>query len=682
MHNNKVARDINRIRETFLHALEQISGRGDIESVAAVEGTSKSARQMMDQLRDKANERRIATACDAKMNCAIVGSSGHGKTTILSEMFPDLCKSGWLVTDVTDTTSQSLRIGYEGNSSINKQVTVRSWSAPQIKSLLELDEVRAQNEADGIEVLTEGDAIVIDGSQIATTSKSKPVFADRIALNPFPTDYLVPPEKLDDEAFIRGLTVKETSERISKDAIIRFGDLAYDALQLRAVVKEVELTDSFSELIRWVGDDADEIKSFSFIDTPGLSTESSEKDEVLRHPLGQKSTHLVKEMWANDELDFVIHLALCGRESDFADLWKSLERDAGSKEQLSDLEDRLILAVNGFNKYFTDPNLSRKHEDPTRAEAEGDHFETTIEDNILKKMSPRGSVKPARICFLDSNQHVEDYESFYANCRTSIEEWGEEGRTGHVTLKRLGLLPNYAENVDALADPGDRGIGYMVRQLLDVSRQNGPKLLVRKYLLKTKLLDALEKLAALIDDHYDAEGRLNQRATSEALQECLAFVHNRAEALDDFATVRLDPVANQIAADPSLHGDAWAASCFSQMVQTVIGQVIEESEPSPEIKELFQKNVSAQATTWLEQWGYDKATFEKLDMESEQGIALLAHCLKRHSREILHLLTTGSAESQKPFEQTEADQQAVSHVRQDLADAIRLATTLCQTHGA
>ncbi|TGO02971.1 hypothetical protein PN36_15060 [Candidatus Thiomargarita nelsonii] len=49
---------------------------------------------------------------DGKITCAFIGSSGHGKTTIMDEMFPTLSQRKWLVTDVTDTTAQSLRISY------------------------------------------------------------------------------------------------------------------------------------------------------------------------------------------------------------------------------------------------------------------------------------------------------------------------------------------------------------------------------------------------------------------------------------------------------------------------------------------------------------------------------------------------------------------------------------------
>ena len=62
--------------------------------------------------------------------------------------------------------------------------------------------------------------------------------------------------------------------------------------------------------------------------------------------------------------------------------------------------------------------LTRKWQRPLGGK-ELDHIAITVEENILKTMSPDGKVRPARICFVDSGaivntQHTEGYGAWYA----------------------------------------------------------------------------------------------------------------------------------------------------------------------------------------------------------------------------------------------------------------------------
>ena len=110
-------------------------------------------------------------------------------------------------------------------------------------------------------------------------------------------------------------------------AVLTHKHRAYDALQLRAIVKEVSLRDSFERIISLSGRDASEVTRLNFIDTPGLAVSSVVKDEVLRHFLGKKSNQIALELLRNDELDIVVHLVLCGQKSQFDVLWNAIEKD-------------------------------------------------------------------------------------------------------------------------------------------------------------------------------------------------------------------------------------------------------------------------------------------------------------------------------------------------------------------
>ena len=123
----------------------------------------------------------------------------------------------------------------------------------------------------------------------------------------------------------------------------------------------------------------------AFVDTPGLAVSSVVKDEVLRHFLGKKSNHIALELLRNDELDIVVHLVLCGQKSQFDALWNEIEREYGRGE-VEGIAERLILAINGMNIYFTNPDIRAKYTDPATTAREGDHFAATLEDNVLQRI--------------------------------------------------------------------------------------------------------------------------------------------------------------------------------------------------------------------------------------------------------------------------------------------------------
>src|SRR5690242_12207191 len=102
-----LVQSVNNIRKKFLQSVEQLD---QAASFRALLNSSESLRSEWEEVQKIARSPRLHRECAAQFTCAIVGSSSHGKTSILSEMFPSLTRRGWLVTDVTDTTSQALVI--------------------------------------------------------------------------------------------------------------------------------------------------------------------------------------------------------------------------------------------------------------------------------------------------------------------------------------------------------------------------------------------------------------------------------------------------------------------------------------------------------------------------------------------------------------------------------------------
>ena len=115
--------------------------------------------------------------------------------------------------------------------------------------------------------------------------------------------------------------------------------------------------------------------------------------------------------------------------------------EIGVPEEVSDLEERVILVVNGVNRYFESADLNKY--------VGGEHLEITLVNNILQKMSPRGRFRPATICFADSKRIVEggsepvSYRDRYARYRETMLDWIRPGRAGRKTLDDLGLTDDF-----------------------------------------------------------------------------------------------------------------------------------------------------------------------------------------------------------------------------------------------
>ena len=140
--------DISRVQAGFIEAVGLLDASRSVRSLPE----SAPFREVLRKARRVAEHPLLGRPCDGRVVCVFIGASGHGKTTFLNELFPDLGRRGWLVMDESDTTAQSLRIEYADGPARLGQVVVNSWTFAQIKRLVENEAARKQNDHDKIRV--------------------------------------------------------------------------------------------------------------------------------------------------------------------------------------------------------------------------------------------------------------------------------------------------------------------------------------------------------------------------------------------------------------------------------------------------------------------------------------------------------------------------------------------------
>jgi hypothetical protein len=657
----EVLTNLNWVRGTFNDLVQKTR---ELESLRQLRGTNEDLDAQVQGLLDAIPE-KVKMPFTDDFVIAIVGGSTNGKTSILSEMFPGLEEKGWLQTQMNDTTSQSLRIEYaEPESEEAEELVVTGWNLKQIKSLFTDEDVEHQNSLDRVVVTYGEDRIEVDGVGASIGLPEPPNFPKSIELKPFAGDYRVTDSQRRDPQFINALTTKASAGVVGTDAVISHGGSAYNSLQLRVVVKAVCMKNSFERIASWTqasdgftGLNEDQLPQLTFLDTPGLNTSSSGNDEVLRHPLGVKSEKIVLDLLENDELDIVIHLVLTGQQSTFQKLWTALEKSKG-ESVVNDLEERVILAMNGTNIFFNDPNLRDAME-------KGEHLRVAVVDNVLRRAKPSGNFNPARICFLDSlefggmdntgSSNTASYEQNYNAWHRELLNWTGSGHSAELIDEHIGK-EFFEENAKALASAEDCGQGFLMRAVVNLIRGKGTSLLVKKYLFRTHMVETAEGFLALLREYYDEDGRMGTRAISEAFFACLKFLSEGKGSVGEEIERRCGKIDKKLddLIKASLEQEDWLVDAFERLGKLLAKMVLGKAKVDDSTKRTFEGIFARKIESWKDAWGYRTAVLPKPAGKSDHTFILAKHNLSTHARDILFQLT----DSQTAFEGVDASGQS------------------------
>ena len=453
--------DVNRVRTNFIQAVERLEKSGSIRSLPGVGTAARGPQEGPRDRRDIGWFASPATAGSSAPSSAPADTARRRSSTSSSPT--SAVAAGWSPRRTTPRRSRcesSMRRAlpsWSGSSSIPGAST-RSSSSPAARR----PGSRTSATTSRSTTATRKDSSWSMGPgptcRRPTSSSSGSLSNRSSGRSPTPTR--CPAEKLEDQEFIRALTIKELPSRLSKGTVLTTGGHAFHALQLRAIVKDVTLHDAYTRLGALCGHPPEEIKSLVFVDTPGLATASGLKDEVLRHCLEQKSNRIAIELWKEAELDVIVHLVLCGEQSNFATLWKAIEGECGP-DAVRDLEERVILLVNGVNLYFENADLNKKIKDRAIARAEGDQFATTLVLQHPPENEPEGTV-PAGQGMLrrfrsGSSRAASTPRTTRGSTRsiaTAMMDWVEPGGVGRETLDELGLTDEFRREYRRPLRPG------------------------------------------------------------------------------------------------------------------------------------------------------------------------------------------------------------------------------------
>lgn len=657
-------------------------------SFAKVCATSQDARKAFDSLVELAYSSAMQQQVVDEFRVAIIGSSNHGKTSVLAEMFPDLTDRGLLITDVKDTTSQALVI----RSGAGSEMVFTPWGLDEIRYLVDIS--REELLRRKIDVQYREDHIEIDGEDADFDAGVKAAFkfGVRQKLKPFAGTYRVNAEQEADGDLVARLTTKVDYSRSARPKDLVVNGEAFNDLQFRAAVRSVDMGSTFSEISRWLekhGAPAGLSGRMTFIDTPGLKAGGGASDEVLRQVLARKNQQIVVEMLKSDELDLIVHLVLCGQQSDFASLWNELEKIDGSV--LQDLGQRIIVAVNGFNQYFDNPDLARRWREGESG-GEDDHFNVSLRSNILGKLSERGTLDPLSICFLDVRRFVEargvSYGDYYRERRATAETWADPSGVGHATLRQLGILETYRDNLDALCDPADCGKGFLVGRILHAWQTQGPRLMVRRFVLRSGLLRSIRDLRDLLGTYYDASGKMTRQSYTDALKAALAFLDPRhPDAVDKFCRREIDPFIVKEAVDRALEGDSgksWPVHAFKKTVSWLFAR-IKAHNPTlrPEVEAILNEVLTREFRAASTAWGYAAAHLPAPTRDDQAPRHLIVHALKYHAREFVHrcMQMAGTDDDLAGVMQDDDDRTRIAELLASISRLQGEAEQLCTIHG-
>ena len=674
----KLTKDLNIIRKALIDALNKLGESDSFKQLCAHSSTAKREFQQLQEMMPES----IKQPFDGKFVVAFVGNTGAGKTTLMSEMFPAVAQRQWLVTDKVDTTAQSLRIEY--SPTVNDAVTVNSWNIQQLNDFCQFRDVPAWHEQDKIKVSFNQSSIEIDATKATLDGAENFRYAPTQTLKPFKQSYHVQNHEAKKKAFIHLLTTKGTKDVPSSELVLKESGRSYNALQLRAVVKDVTLKDDFGQIQQWAELSKGSLMQLAFVDTPGMTEQGSQKDEILQHMIGRKSSFTVLDLLKNDELDVLVHVVFCGQKSGFETVWQDLEY-ACDEETLRDLSSRLILAVNGTNIYFKNRELKKRQKNMTQ-------FESTIDENILQRMSPRGRMKPARTCFVDSRQVVESeagllqsssYEKIYHGFVPKMQEWLTPNSPTCNLLTELGAADTFKENMKALASADDRGQGFLMRQIIELLEQSGESILVKKYVRRTQLAKFYTSFLSFLSRYYAPDGHFNGAATMEALADCFAFLKtDDIMAIETFCSQQIDPEVDGIIVKAP-NDETWLSHAFLATCQVLTNKAIEHSDASQQAAQILRQYMKRQSFQWAKFWGYKTGALPTPSASNGRTQILAKHSITTHVREIVTLFTLrdDTVKGVEEIPQTDEDKVMIKELMTKLPKYHQVLMNLCAKHG-
>ena len=61
-----------------------------------------------------------------------------------------------------------------------------------------------------------------------------------------------------------------------------------------------------------------------------------------------------------------------------------------------------------------------------------------------------------------------------------MEKWLTPNTKPYEYLEKMGMVELFKENIDALCNPDDRGQGFLMQQIVNLIKEKGPILLLKK----------------------------------------------------------------------------------------------------------------------------------------------------------------------------------------------------------
>jgi hypothetical protein len=702
-----------KVRDTFHEVLATLMNLNDeIKdfSFTGIANKIPEVKDCLDLLEKLAKSERISGEMEPEFVCAFVGNSNSGKSSILEELFPDLAKRGWLPSQVSDTTSQILKIKCASLSQTPSSATIYPWAFQEISNLVNMAHKKCK--LANIVIRNNNDSIEIDGSDstIDQSIKGRYKFGFRQTIKPFHESFAIPTDDANDAKYILHLITK-VGPQIDPLWNITLSNNRYHSLLLRPVVKHVEVYDNFDKISKWCDNEIGKYsKNIAFLDTPGLKTGGSENDEILGYVLENKNTQSIIHSLQEDELDVVVCLALIPNQTDaFAALLDSVAQSCNN-EEIEDIDTRLIIALNGFHRYCVEPDLVRVREDKDAANREGDPFAITIKSNILSKLNIRKQLNPAAIVFVDAKKYAQSnyqnkaYVDIYREITAKMLKCIIPNESGYRTLEELGLLstassPKYAtifeENLAHLSDPNDCGVGYLIIQIAKLIKANGPKYYIRKFLRKSGLIEGIQKLRLLLSEYYDGTGKLNSKNISTSVRSCLHYflVVKNLDIIDIFCAKHLDPRIDAMEFEiDSVNQITWVKDTFKKLCKIVLDGIIssarlalnkDQRDLASDDMNVFSKYFSGFANRWFKDWGYSRQNIPAPSANDSSSWDMIRHSMKYHAREMIFELASRDPDNQglENLIQSPEDQKIIKTMMDKLKDASDLAESLFRQHG-